>query len=129
MTTSALAKKYGINRETLRFYERQKLLPRPRRNSSGYRLYDENAEKTLSFILKAKDLGFTLSEIRALLLIRVINDENCQKIRAQAQEKLRTVEEKIEYLQKLKKSLEKLVTACLKSQTPTYCPILDNLEN
>lgn len=129
MTMGALAKKYGINRETVRFYERQRLLPKCRRTDSGYRQYDENAEKTLSFILKAKNLGFTLAEIRELLSIRVISNDNCKKIREHAQEKLRDVEEKIHYLEKLKYSLEQLVTSCLKRQTSTYCPILDNLKN
>lgn len=129
MTTSALAKKFGVNRETIRFYERQRLLPKPRRTDNGYRQYDVNAEKTLSFILKAKNLGFTLAEIKALLSIRLINNDKCKKIRTQAQEKLKDVEDKILYLQKLKGSLEKLVASCINSQTPTYCPILDNLES
>lgn len=129
MTVGDLSKKYGINREAVRFYERQGLLPDPVRNASGYRLYDAQAERVLSFILNAKRLGFTLTEIKALLKIRVVNQDNCEKIRAQAKEKIGEIDARIIYLQRLKKSLSKLVTSCMKKQTTTYCPILDNLEN
>jgi DNA-binding transcriptional MerR regulator len=129
MTVGDLSKKYGVNREALRFYERQGLLPDPARNASGYRLYDVQTERVLSFILNAKRLGFTLTEIKALLKIRVVNQDNCEKIRAQAKEKINEIDAKIIYLQRLKKSLSKLVTSCIKKQTTTFCPILDNLEN
>jgi len=129
MTMGDLSKKFGVNREAVRFYERKGLLPKPTRSAAGYRLYDEQAERTLSFILNAKNLGFTLLEIRGLLQIRVVNEDNCEKIRGQATEKIKEIEAKIIYLQRLKKSLSKLVTSCMKKQTTTYCPILDNLEN
>ena len=102
MTVGDLSKKYGVNREALRFYERQGLLPDPARNASGYRLYDVQTERVLSFILNAKRLGFTLTEIKALLKIRVVNQDNCEKIRAQAKEKINEIDAKIIYLQRLK---------------------------
>jgi|JI10StandDraft_1071094.scaffolds.fasta_scaffold00939_11 DNA-binding transcriptional MerR regulator len=129
MTVGDLSKKYGVNREAVRFYERKGLLPRPTRNMSGYRLYDAQGEKALSFILSAKNLGFTLAEIKSLLQIRVVNQGNCEKIRTHAKQKINEIDAKIIYLQRLKKSLSKLVTSCIKNQTTTYCPILENMEN
>jgi DNA-binding transcriptional MerR regulator len=129
MTVGDLSKKYGVNREAVRFYERKGLLPKPTRSMGGYRLYDEQGEKALSFILSAKNLGFTLAEIKSLLQIRVVNQGNCEKIREHAKEKIGEIDAKIIYLQRLKKSLSKLVNSCMKNQTSTYCPILDNMEN
>jgi len=129
MTLGKLAKKFNVNREAVRFYERQGLLPEPIRNESGYRLYDEQAEKALAFILNSKDLGFTLIEIKSLLSLRIVNGENCKIIRARAQDKLTDIDDKIKHLEKLKKSLKILINSCIKRQTSSYCPILDNLEN
>lgn len=129
MTTGKLAEKYKINREAIRFYERKGLLPKPERSATGYRLYEARAEKTLSFILNSKKLGFTLAEIKSLLSLRIVNGGNCLTVRNKAQRKIEDIEIKIHQLEKLKKSLALLVKSCLKKQTSTYCPIIDNLEN
>ncbi|AFM14111.1 MerR family transcriptional regulator [Turneriella parva] len=129
MTTGKLAEKFKINREAIRFYERKGLLPKPERTATGYRLYDVRAEKTLSFILNSKKLGFTLAEIKSLLSLRIVNGENCSTIRIKAQRKIEDIENKIHQLGSLKRALSLLVESCLKKQTSTYCPIIDNLEN
>src|SRR5688572_16538183 len=70
LSIGQVAKAAGLGIETIRFYERQGLLAEPRRRSSGYRIYDESAVARLQFIRRAKDLGFTLGEIKSLLELR-----------------------------------------------------------
>ncbi|MCT7094655.1 MerR family transcriptional regulator, partial [Salmonella enterica] len=67
MTIGAVARRVGVAIDTIRYYEREGLLPEPLRRASGYRSYDEGAVRQLRFIRRAKDLGFTLEEIRDLL--------------------------------------------------------------
>ena len=129
MTMGKLAEKYSINRETIRFYERKGLFPQPMRSSSGYRLYDSNAEKTLSFLLRAKDLGFTLQEIKALLALRVANTEKCSLVKSQAHSKIEQIDAKLDFLKKMRKSLEILVATCENKSKTSGCPIIENLEN
>jgi len=71
LTISCLAKQAGVNLETVRYYERRGLLPRPPRNASGYRLFPAEAARRLRFIRRAQELGFSLTEIRELLLLPV----------------------------------------------------------
>lgn len=123
-----MAAKYGIGREAVRFYERKGLLPTPKRNSSGYRIYDELAMKTLHFILNAKEIGFTLTEIRELLSLRVTKATNCSNVKEKALKKIRASEAKIAYLQRLNKSLKNLVNACDKKQLTATCPLIESLE-
>lgn len=128
MTLGRMAEKYGIGREGIRFYERHGLLPKPKRNSSGYRIYDEFAMKTLSFILNAKEIGFTLAEIKELLSLRVAKTTNCSSVKEKALKKIGESETKIAYLQKLRKSLKNLVNACDKNQLTAVCPLIESLE-
>ena len=69
LTIGAVAKRVGVAIDTIRYYEREGLLPEPERRASGYRSYDEGAVRQLRFIRRAKDLGFTLEEIRDLLAL------------------------------------------------------------
>jgi len=71
-TVGALADKAGINLETVRYYEKIGLMPKPKRKESHYRIYDENDFARLKFIVRAKELGFTLKEISELLSLKVI---------------------------------------------------------
>lgn len=71
LTIGRLAQEVGINLETVRFYERKGLLPKPPRSTSGYRLFPADTARRLRFIKRAQDLGFSLSEIRELLMLRL----------------------------------------------------------
>jgi len=71
LTIGRLAREAGVNLETVRYYERRGLLPRPPRSESGYRLFPEDAAGRLRFIRRAQELGFSLAEIRELLSLRV----------------------------------------------------------
>lgn len=130
MTRGEVAEKAGMNPETLRYYERKELIPTPRRSDGGFRLYDESYVDRLRFIRRAKDLGFTLAEIKGLLDLRVDDEATCRDVKAQADEKLDEVEEKIRALQRIRDALTQLATACEAGRRPTSeCPILDAMEN
>lgn len=128
LTIGKVAKRARVGVETIRFYEREKLLPQPPRDpSSGYRRYPESTVARLQFIARAKELGFTLKETRELLDLR-INSARCETVRARAQEKLDGVRRKIEDLQRMERALMALVEVCPGDGASQDCPILDALE-
>lgn len=130
MTRGEVAEKAGVNPETLRYYERKELIPKPARSDGGFRLYDDSYVERLRFIRRAKDLGFTLAEIKDLLELRVDDEATCRDVKGQADEKIEEVEEKIRALKRIRNALTKLAAACEASQRPTSeCPILDAMKN
>ena len=129
MTRGEVAERADVNPETLRYYERKELIPKPRRSDGGFRLYDEHYVDRLRFIKRAKDLGFTLAEVKGLLDLRVDDDAMCQDVKAQAEDKLEDVEKKIRDLQRIRDALTRLAAACEGGGGPTSdCPILDAME-
>lgn len=129
LSIGQLAKAAGVGVETVRFYEREGLLPEPPRRASGYRQYPSDAVGRIRFIRRAKDLGFTLREIAELLDLRVDPDKTCADVRALARAKLGAVEQKMNDLARIKAALEKLANAC-RGQGPTSeCPILDSISH
>lgn len=126
MTRGEVAEKAGVNPETLRYYERKELIPKPRRSDGGFRLYDESYVERLRFIQRAKELGFTLAEIKGLLDLRVDDEATCRDVKAEAENKFDEVEEKIRDLQCIRDALRRLADACEGGSGPTSeCPILD----
>lgn len=128
-TIGTFAKCVKLNIETIRFYERNKLLPKPKRSSAGYRLYTNVDINRLHFIVLAKRHGFSLKEIKELLDLRVDPLSTCEDVRHKAEEKIQVVEEKIRELQKIKKALSSLVANCQGVGPDGECPILDAFEN
>lgn len=129
MTSGQLAARAGVNTQTLRYYERRGLLPRPARTRAGYRQYPADTADRLKFIKRAQELGFSLSEIGELLALRVRHVSACDSVKAKTEAKLDVVEEKLRELERMKRSLEQLVTAC-DAQRPTGdCPVLKMLED
>ena len=128
LTTGQVARRSGVGVETLRFYEREGLIAEPPRNASGYRAYPEEAVAQIQFTKRAKELGFTLKEIKELLSLRVDPDTSCEAVRDQATAKIDDIEGKIRTLQKMKKALLKLRGACSGRGPTSECPILDALE-
>ena len=113
----------------MRFYEREGLLDRPARSpSSGYRLYREDVVTRLQFILRAKELGFTLNEIKELLSLRVDPGTSCEDMKARAEVKIADIEEKIGTLQRMRAALLRLTKACCETGGGADCPILDALD-
>jgi len=130
MTRGEVAEKADVNPETLRYYERKELIPKPPRSDGGFRLYDESYVDRLRFIQRAKDLGFTLAEIKELLNLRIDGEATCRDVRAQAEDKINEVGAKIQDLKRIRDALTTLAEACRDQVGPTSaCPILDALED
>lgn len=128
LKTGELAKQAGVNVETLRFYEREGLLPEPPRRVSGYREYPSDTVQRIRFIQRAKELGFTLREIKGLLELRVDPETTCAEVREQARQKITDVKRKISDLERIERALNKLMNSCRGSGPIDDCPILKHLE-
>ena len=128
LTIGRLAREVGVNLETVRFYERRGLLPRPPRSASGYRLFPVDAKRRLKFIKRAQELGFSLSEIRDLLALRVSRRTTSAEIRKRTEAKISDIEGKIKSLDSMRKSLLKLVRSCGGCAPASECPILESLD-
>jgi MerR family mercuric resistance operon transcriptional regulator/MerR family gold-responsive transcriptional activator of gol and ges genes len=127
-TIGKLAREAGVNLQTVRYYERRKLLLPVGRKESGYRLYDEEALRRLKFIRHAKELGFTLKEVSELLDLRIDNISDCERAKSSAEIKLNDVEGKIESLEAVRRVLKGLIQACEKRKPTEKCPILKTIE-
>ena len=123
-----LAKRAEIGVETVRFYERQGLLDAPQRLESGYRQYREETVEVLRFIRRAKELGFTLKEIRSLLDLRSDESAPRSEIRKQASSKIEEIDAKIADLQRMRTGLMTLVGQCHGDSSLVGCPIMDALK-
>ena len=120
-----LANRAGVAIDTVRYYERNKLLVPARRLASGYRRYGETELKRLRFIRRAKALGFSLEEIRTLLSLS--DERNVTKIKRAAEAKLSDIERRIAELERIGDGLRKLVAACPGHGRAEACPILNAL--
>lgn len=125
--TSELANKAGVNKETVRFYEKKGLLSEPVRTEAGYRQFSQKDIERLVFIKNAKELGFSLSEIKELLAIADGDIYKCSDVRQIAESKLDHINNQLKHLNKLKRTLTKLVTECQRAKTIKYCPIIESL--
>ncbi len=122
LTIGILAKRSGVNVETIRYYQRRHLLEEPSKPLGGYRRYSLETVKRVRFIKRAQTLGFTLEEIGGLLGL----DERkaCLETREITAQKLTSIEEKLSDLSRMKKALSRLVRACDASSAGEPCPII-----
>lgn len=128
LSIGKLARASGVHVETLRYYERRGLLPRPPRAASGYRRYPADAVRRVRFIRKAQALGFSLREIEGLLDLRVgSNGRHCREVREIAEGKIAEVDAKIKDLRSMNRVLARLVRDCRARRATAACPILDAL--
>ncbi len=127
LTTKEVARLAGVNRETLRYYERVGLLPEPPRTPAGYRRYTHEEVKRLLFIKNAKSLGFKLSEIKALLGIADGDISGCREVRKLAQANVKRIDEQIASLTKLRAVLSDLISQCTGRGKIADCPIIESL--
>ena len=127
LTIGLVARRAGVGVETVRFYERQGLIEEPPRRLSGYREYDEEVVCRLGFIRRAKDLGFMLKEIKELLSLRHDPSTPAADVKRRAEAKIADIEAKIRTLQKMKKALAKLTSAC-RGHASAECPLLHALD-
>jgi MerR family transcriptional regulator, copper efflux regulator len=123
-----LAEEAGVNLETVRYYERKGLMPKPPRTASGYRLYPPDAVRRLRFIKRAQELGFSLRDVCELLSLRVSRSATSAAVRARAEAKICEIDAKIAALESMKKSLRKLAQSCDGCAPVAECPILESLE-
>lgn len=128
LTRGSLAKQSGMGIEAIRFYERKGLIPLPSRSPSGYRQYSKETVQRLSFIQRAKALGFSLHEISELLNLRVDPKTTCKQVKARAENKIAEVSKKIKELQSIRSALSKLAKACRGKGPTSDCPILEVLD-
>lgn len=129
LTIGGLAKEANVNVETIRYYERRRLLPQPLRTPAGYRIYSADAVRRLHFVKRAQELGFSLKEIKDLLGLRVRPGSSSADIRKRADAKIADIEKKIRTLQAMKKSLMQITNACSGCGPVSDCPILDSLDH
>lgn len=124
MKIGELAAMSGLSVDTIRFYEKQGLIPPPQRTDANYRMYDADTPRRLVFVRKARDLGFTLQEIGQLLALSEDGHAGAGDVKERAQAKLGDLDRKIAEMQEMRRSLEKLVSACSGRGQRRACPIL-----
>lgn len=129
LTIGAVAKRVGVAIDTIRYYEREGLLPEPQRRASGYRSYGEGTVAQLRFIRRAKELGFTLDEIRELLALSNDRQKGVTAVKQRAQQRLQAIELRIAELQRVRDGLAQLVESCPGHGMPEACPILRALND
>ena len=122
-----LSRRTGVGIETIRYYERIKMLPSPPRTASGRRVYGPAETRTLAFIRRSRALGFTLDEIRALLALSARNGRDaCAEVRGLAAGHLKEVRAKIADLRAMERVLADAVRRCDEGEVPG-CPLIDTL--
>ena len=127
LTIGELARRTGVGVETIRFYEGEGLLARPERPLRSIRTYPQEAMDRLFFIHQAKEIGFTLREIRDLLALRDDPDADAAAVRGRAMAKLADVDDKVERLQRMRSTLRALLSHCPGRGDLGTCPIMQAL--
>jgi len=113
--------------DAVRFYEREGLLGRVRRSSSGQRQYDAEAVRRLAFVRRAAALGFSLAEVKGLLTLRVSARMPCERVRERALSKLADIDQRIAELEAMRDALARLATSCERGDVAGACPFLNEL--
>src|SRR5260370_21653005 len=129
ISIGALSRRTGVNIETIRYYERINMMPKPPRTASGRRVYGQMESHTLAFIRRARELGFTLDEIRALLSLSLSADqakEMCSEVRQLAASHLADVRAKVADLRAMERALADAVRKCDAGEPPG-CPLIEVL--
>ena len=122
----SLSKQTGCNIETIRYYEREGLLPDPPRTDGGHRMYAEEHLKRLTFIRRSRKLGFTLEEVRGLLKMADGEHYTCAEVKTMTLDHLADIKSKLADLRKLEKTLKNLADRCTGNET-LDCPIVEAL--
>ena len=126
----SVASRTGLSVDTIRFYEKQNLIAKPVRSQGGFRLYDDASVERLSFVTQAQTLGFSLGEIRELLLLRNAGEAACSHVQDLLKDKLTTIHRKISELKSLECQLRRAKRRCnqeLARKCTRSCPVLDDM--
>ena len=124
-----LAQRAAVNLQTIRYYEREGLLPEPPRLSSGYRVYTDSMVRRVRFIKRAQEIGFSLAEIRELLSLRADGRRERNEVRTIAQAKIADIEDKMRTLKAMKTVLNRLTERCSGCGPASECPILESIDS
>lgn len=124
-----VAERGGVNLQTIRYYERERLLPEPPRLESGYRMFPESTVRLVRFIKRAQEIGFSLGEIRELLSLRMDAQRERAEVRTLAQAKMTDIDGKIRTLKAMKTALHRLTERCSGCGPATECPILVSIDS
>jgi len=127
LTIGKLSELTRVNIETIRYYEKIKVLPIPSRAENGRRLYGPVERRILAFVRRARELGFSLDEVRALLRLGGPEKASCREVREIAEHHLDDIRARINDLRKLERLLTKTVAQCTGTTAPE-CPVLDILD-
>ena len=122
----AAARRSGVNIETIRFYERRALLKAPPRTAGGHRVYDAEGVKRLNFVRRARELGFTLDQVRDLLALADEEETSCAQVAALANDQLKAVRGRLADLARMETVLAAMIDRCASGTVPD-CPILEAL--
>lgn len=128
LTVSQVAKRGGINLQTVRYYERQGLLAPVSRTEAGYRIFSSAQVRRIRFIKRAQEFGFSLKEIKDLLSLRIDAHTTQADIRNRTRAKLLDIEQKILHLQAIHDSLLRMAEDCSGCGSLKDCPILESLD-
>ncbi len=128
LSSGQLARETGVGVETLRFYERRGILPRPERTPSGHRRYRAEVVNVLRLVQQAKTLGFTLAEIAGLLSLRGKPTATCNDVCAMVRARLDHVEQQLATLRAQRARLKRLKNACPRVRPLRECPLVVELE-
>ena len=126
MQIGAIATRTGVNIETVRYYERIGIVPKPSRTEGGRRIYTAAHEQRLTFIRRSRELGFSLDEVRALLALAEGGNQNCADVYGLSVRHLDEVQQKIADLRRMEHVLKLMVAACALGTLPR-CPIIESL--
>ncbi|MGH8717603.1 MAG: Hg(II)-responsive transcriptional regulator [Burkholderiales bacterium] len=125
LTIGRLAQAAAVNVETIRYYQRRGLLEEPSKPLGGHRRYTIEAVERVRFVKRAQQLGFTLEEVKSLLLLE--SGQSCRETRLHAEQKLAVIEARIGDLSRMRRLLKGLITECEKGKRPRSCPIIATL--
>jgi len=126
LTIGALSKHTRVNIETIRFYERVGILPKPPRSAGGHRIYSQDQLARLSFVRRSRELGFSLDEIRGLLQLVDGGRYTCAEVKAITLDHLADVRRKITDLRRLEQTLASVAGKCRGGKVPD-CPVIEAL--
>ena len=128
LSIGKVAAQTGCNIETIRFYEKQALLPPPHRTEGGHRLYTSEMVGRLVFVRRCRELGFSMNEIRQLLSLVDREQVSCERVKTIADEHRRDIRSKIADLRKMERTLRELSSRCSGLDVPD-CPIIEVLHS
>lgn len=128
LTIGALSKHTGVNIETIRFYERVGILPKPPRSAGGHRIYGQEQSMRLSFVRRGRELGFSLDEIRGLLQLVDGGRYTCAEVKTITLDHLADVRRKIADLRRLERTLADVAGKCRGGKVPD-CPVIEALSD